>query len=183
MRGAGNDRPNPANHGNSFETIRSSSAWLSFAEQNGGPLQATDNSWSGRRDHLLFLFLYNTGACVSKALAVRVQDVQRHDYRAGQLVGKGRKKRTGHLWKETVQHIRAWLKLAALRPDHPLLPNRFGKPMTPTASNKGCDCTSKPLRPTARRCAVAAYPLIPFGTRRPWISFNLRSPLSPSHSG
>jgi hypothetical protein len=23
-------------------------------------LQAMDNSWSGRRDHLLFLFLYNT---------------------------------------------------------------------------------------------------------------------------
>jgi len=29
-------------------------------------LQAMDNSWSGRRDHLLFLFLYNTEARVPK---------------------------------------------------------------------------------------------------------------------
>src|SRR6266481_8094309 len=49
-------------------------------------LEAMDNSWSGRRDHLLFLFLYNTGARVSEALSVRVPD----DYRAVQLLGKGR---------------------------------------------------------------------------------------------
>jgi integrase/recombinase XerD len=93
-------------------------------------LQAMDNSRSGRRDHLLFLFLYNTGARVSEALSVRVQDVQRHDYRAVQLLGKGRKHRTVPLWKETVLHIRAWLKLAGLKSDRPLLPNRFGRPMT-----------------------------------------------------
>jgi integrase/recombinase XerD len=40
-------------------------------------LQAMDNSWSGRRDHLLFLFLYNTGARVSEALSVRVQTASR----------------------------------------------------------------------------------------------------------
>jgi integrase/recombinase XerD len=74
-------------------------------------LEAMDNSWSGRRDHLLFLFLYNTGARVSEALSVRVQDLR----------------------KETAQHIRAWLKLAGLKPDQPLVPNRFGKPMTRTA--------------------------------------------------
>jgi integrase/recombinase XerD len=96
-------------------------------------LQVMDNSWSGRRDHLLFLFLYNTGARVSEALSVRVQDLQRHDYRAVQLLGKGRKQRTVPLWKETTQHIRAWLKLAGLKPDQPLLPNRFGKAMTRTA--------------------------------------------------
>ena len=95
-------------------------------------LEAMDNSWSGRRDHLLFLFLYNTGARVSEALGVRVQDVQRNDYRAVQLVGKGRKQRMVPLWKETAHHIRAWLKLAGLKPDQPLLPNRFGGPMTRT---------------------------------------------------
>jgi integrase/recombinase XerD len=96
-------------------------------------LEAMDSSWSGRRDHLLFLFLYNTGARVSEALSVRVQDVRRDDYRAVQLLGKGRRQRTVPLWKETAQHIRAWLKLAGLKPDQPLLPNRFGKPMTRTA--------------------------------------------------
>lgn len=96
-------------------------------------LQTMDQSWSGRRDHLLFLFLYNTGARVSEALSVRVQDVQQDDYRAVQLLGKGRKQRMVPLWKETARHIRAWLKLAGLTPGQPLLPNRFGKPMTRTA--------------------------------------------------
>jgi integrase len=62
-----------------------------------------------------------------------VQDVQRDDYRAVQLLGKGRKQRTVPLWKETAQHIRAWLKLAGLKPDQPLLPNRFGRTMTRNA--------------------------------------------------
>jgi len=69
----------------------------------------------------------------SEALSVRVQDVQRNDYRAVQLLGKGRKQRTVPLWNETAQHIRAWLKHAGLKPDQPLLPNRFGRPMTRTA--------------------------------------------------
>ena len=77
--------------------------------------------------------VYNTGARVSEALSVQVQDVRRDDYRAVQLLGKGRRQRTVPLWKETAQHIRAWLKLAGLKPDQPLLPNRFGKPMTRTA--------------------------------------------------
>ena len=54
-----------------------------------------ENSWSERRDHLLFLFLYNAGARVSKALSVRFQNVQRDDYRAVQLLGKGRKQGRG----------------------------------------------------------------------------------------
>jgi integrase len=58
--------------------------------------------------------------------------VQRNDYRAVQLVGKGRKQRMVPLWKESAHHIRAWLKLAGLKPDQPLLPNRFGGPMTRT---------------------------------------------------
>src|SRR5260370_14954333 len=38
MRGTGNNRPNPADHGHSSETICPSSAGLSFAERNGGTL-------------------------------------------------------------------------------------------------------------------------------------------------
>jgi site-specific recombinase XerD len=73
-------------------------------------LQAIGNSWTGRRDHLLFLLLYNTGARVSEAISVCVQDVQRYDYRAVELLGKGRKQRTVPLRKETTHQIRAWLK-------------------------------------------------------------------------
>jgi hypothetical protein len=86
-----------------------------------------DNSWSGRRDHLFFLFLYNTGARVSEALSVQVQDVRREDYRTVQLLGKGRRQRMVPLWKETAQHIRAWLKLAGLKLDQYLLLNSLRK--------------------------------------------------------
>ena len=96
-------------------------------------LHATGDSWAGRRDHLLLLFLYNTGARVSEALSVRVQDVQRHDWRAVQLLGKGRKERMVPLWKETSQAIRNWIKFAGLTLDQPLFPNRFGTAMTRTA--------------------------------------------------
>jgi integrase/recombinase XerD len=123
-------------------------------------LQAMDNSWSGRRDHLLFLFLYNTGARVSEALSVRVQDVQRHDYRSVQLLGKGRKQRTVPLWKETVQHIRAWLRLAGLQPDQPLLPNRFGRPMTRTAVQQRLQLhvqTAQASCPSLRRRRISPH--------------------------
>jgi len=45
---------------------------LSFlsASEMTAILQATGDSWTGRRDHLLLLFLYNTGARVSEAIAV-----------------------------------------------------------------------------------------------------------------
>src|SRR5271166_749973 len=65
---------------------RTVSAYRDTQSEMQAILEAMDNSWSGRRDHLLFLFLYNTGARVSEALGVRVQDVQRNDYRAVQLL-------------------------------------------------------------------------------------------------
>ena len=133
-------------------------------------LQAMDNSWSGRRDHLLFLFLYNTGARVSEALSVQVQDVQRNDYRAVQLLGKGRKQRTVPLWKETAQHIRTWLKLAGLKPEQPLLPNRFGRPMTRTAVQQRLQLhvrTAQASCPSLRRRRISPHTIrhyVPFRT-------------------
>lgn len=112
--------------------VRPMLGFLSVAEMQA-ILHATGKSWAGQRDHLLFLFLYNTGARVSEALSTRVQDVQRHDYRAVQLMGKGRKQRMVPLWKETTRLIRNWVKVANLKSDQPLLPNRFGSQMTRTA--------------------------------------------------
>jgi integrase len=42
-------------------------------------LNATDETWTGRRDHLLFLLLYNTGARISEILSLRVKDISRDD--------------------------------------------------------------------------------------------------------
>jgi integrase/recombinase XerD len=55
-------------------------------------LAATDDTWTGRRDHLLILLLYNTGARISELLALRVQDVVGTQAKQVQLQGKGKSK-------------------------------------------------------------------------------------------
>jgi len=89
-------------------------------------LAATDDTWTGRRDHLLFLLLYNTGARISEILALRIADV---DLVSGQvaLTGKGRKQRRLPLWPLTQRRLRCWLKDRQGSAEAPLLPNRFGQ--------------------------------------------------------
>ena len=92
-------------------------------------LSATDDSWTGRRDHLLFLLLYNTGARVSELVALRVSDALAGDCRHLRLHGKGRKERQIPLWRSTQKRLRRWIKDNQLGTDSPLLPNRFGQPL------------------------------------------------------
>jgi integrase/recombinase XerD len=86
----------------------------------------TDDSWTGRRDHLLFLLLYNTGARVSELTALRAKDCN-----GGHLLlhGKGRKERQIPLWRSTQRLLTHWIKDNKLTPDSSLLPNRFGQPL------------------------------------------------------
>lgn len=63
--------------------------------------------WIGRRDRLLFAFLYNTGARISEALQLRASDVKD---RVAQLHGKGRKDRAVTLWRRTATEIRRWCR-------------------------------------------------------------------------
>jgi len=93
-------------------------------------LGAADDSWSGQRDHLLFLLLYNTGARVSEILGLRVRDVLATGSRHLALHGKGRKERTVPLWRSTQTRLRQWIKANHLESNAPLLPNRFGQPLT-----------------------------------------------------
>jgi site-specific recombinase XerD len=93
-------------------------------------LSMADDSWTGRRNHLLLLLLYNTGARVSEITAVRVRDVRSTDCRHVLLHGKGRKERTVPLWAETRRTLRRWLSENELLEDAPLLPNRFGQALT-----------------------------------------------------
>lgn len=55
----------------------------------------------GARDHALLLFLYNTGARVSEAIAIRRQDLQLTRPYHVRLHGKGGKDRICPLWPET----------------------------------------------------------------------------------
>jgi integrase len=92
-------------------------------------LAVTDGTWTGQRDHLLFLLLFNTGARISEILSLRVMDVNVAG-RQIELLGKGRKHRRVPLWPQTQRLLRRWLKDNCLSPEAPLLPNRFGQRLT-----------------------------------------------------
>ena len=92
-------------------------------------LAATDQTWTGQRDHLLWLLLYNTGARISEILALKVGDVSPAE-RHLELLGKGRKQRRVPLWPQTQKRLRRWLKDNHRPPEAPLLPNRFGQRLT-----------------------------------------------------
>jgi len=66
---------------------------------------------SGARDLALLLFLYNTGARVSEALAVRGEDLHLARPRQVRLHGKGDKDRLCPLWPETARALRTLLEL------------------------------------------------------------------------
>jgi len=128
----GPELPEPTRRVLSIPWKRHSQPLLGFLsrEEVQAILTATDSSWTGRRDQLLFQLLYNTGARVSEIIAVRVQDVLTGDSSQIQLHGKGRKHRVVPLWRQTQKQVRRWIKENELAPDAPLLPNRFGQPMS-----------------------------------------------------
>jgi site-specific recombinase XerD len=82
--------------------------------------------WTGRRNRLLFQLLYNTGARVSEMAKLRVADVIQDQSRTIRFTGKGRKQRILPISKSTRRLLQAWLKENGLKPEQPLLPNRFG---------------------------------------------------------
>ena len=86
--------------------------------------------WTGRRNRLLFQLLYNTGARVSEITHLRVADVIQDQSRTIRFTGKGRKQRILPISKSTRRLLQAWIKENALKPEQPLLPNRFGQALS-----------------------------------------------------
>jgi len=91
-------------------------------------LAAPDQSSSqGTRDHALLLFLYNAGARVSEAVALRIGDIDWHN-KSVRIIGKGNKERRCPLWAETIERLR---HLTGERPrEAPVFLNRRGEPLT-----------------------------------------------------
>jgi site-specific recombinase XerD len=87
-------------------------------------------SFSGHRDYVMFMTLYNTGARVSEIIRLRFNDICLKDKAFIIIHGKGRKQRSVPLWKSTAKHMRDWF--FRLSPDGtvPVFPNRHGKPLT-----------------------------------------------------
>jgi site-specific recombinase XerD len=87
-------------------------------------------SEAGARDYALLLFLYNTGARVSEALAVRVQDLSLRCPQQVRLHGKGSKDRFCPLWRETSDTLRSLPAIRDARPGDLLFCNRQGHALT-----------------------------------------------------
>ena len=100
-------------------------------EQMLAVLDLPGTDWLATRDRVLLHLLYNSGARVSELVAIRVDDVVTGDGACVHLLGKGRKRRTVPLWKNTAKRVRAWLALdGAPAGKEPLLPTRKGAFMT-----------------------------------------------------
>jgi len=87
----------------------------------------------GQRDHLLLLFLYNTGARADEAAQVLVGDlnfahVPKRDLSWVKLRGKGNKLRHCPLWPQTVNELAAAIQGRV--PAERVFLNRYGRPIT-----------------------------------------------------
>src|ERR1035437_10003938 len=97
------------------------------AEQVHAILEApAPDTFSGKRDRLLFQLLYNTGARASEIVALNRQDLLPGSCQTVTLHGKGRKQRTVPLWPKTSRQLRHWLEQLPTEPSTPVFVNRFG---------------------------------------------------------
>ena len=110
------------------KAIRRAAVYLE-PEEARAVIDAIDRrSRCGERDHALLLFLYNTGARVSEALAIRACDLRLEKPLQVRLLGKGRKERICPLWSETASALRQIMRSG--KPDDYLFRNTRGAPLT-----------------------------------------------------
>jgi site-specific recombinase XerD len=84
----------------------------------------------GVRDHALLLFLFNTGARISEALDVRIEDLSLSQPKQVRLRGKGNKIRLCPLWGETVTDLRRLLNSRPVDPGEPIFRSVRGNSLT-----------------------------------------------------
>jgi len=101
------------------------------------------NTWTGQRDHLLLLMLYNTGARVTEIINIKFKDIDLIHQKVVHLHGKGRKERIIPLWNNTISEIKHWCNSIDSQEQNYLLPNRFGKMMSRFGVNQRLRCCSK----------------------------------------
>jgi site-specific recombinase XerD len=87
-------------------------------------------AWSGRRDRVLFLTLFNSGARASEILAVKGADLRIGATSTVRLHGKGRKERVLPLWRKTARALSAWIKANRIGGDELVFANARGSPLS-----------------------------------------------------
>jgi site-specific recombinase XerD len=91
-------------------------------------IAAVGSGPAGDRDRALLLLLYNTGARVSEALAVRITDLHLERPRQVRLCGKGGKERICPLWADTAAALHALPVFSGSQ--ETLFRNARGQPLT-----------------------------------------------------
>ena len=126
-------------------------------------LAAPDEStWSGRRDRVLLLTMYNTGARVSEIISVRQQDLDLNRQHSVHLHGKGRTILISPLWAETVVVLRKWINSSDLPTNTIVFPNRFGEPLTRSGVRQRLQCACRSavkICPSLKRRNVTPHSL------------------------
>jgi site-specific recombinase XerD len=87
-------------------------------------------TWIGRRDRTLLLMTAQTGLRVSELIALCCRDVVLGQGAHVRCLGKGRKARCTPLRDDAVSALRAWLDERGARPEYPLFPNRYNRPLS-----------------------------------------------------
>jgi len=94
-------------------------------------IEAPDKTtFSGHRDFVMFMTLYNTGARVSEIIKLLVSDICLESKASVLIHGKGRKQRAVPLWSSTKRHLKRWLLQLKSDSQEPLFPNRGGQPLS-----------------------------------------------------
>ncbi len=84
-------------------------------------------TWTGRRDHAMFVLAIQTGLRISELTQLNCEDVTLGTGQNVHCVGKGRKERRTPLVALTVSVLRSWLAERDGAPSEPLLPTVTGK--------------------------------------------------------
>lgn len=94
-------------------------------------IEAPDKlTFSGYRDFVMFMTMYNTGARVSEIIRLKVCDINLEGRASILIHGKGRKQRIVPLWNSTKHHLKNWLFQIKSDPGGPIFPSRCGKPLS-----------------------------------------------------
>jgi integrase/recombinase XerD len=94
-------------------------------------LAACDRStWTGRRDHAMFLLAVQTGLRVSELIGLTCADLVLGRGAHVHCVGKGRKERRTPLLPATVAALKVWLAERGGHPTDPLFPTSTGRQLS-----------------------------------------------------
>jgi len=118
-------------------------------------------TWSGRRDSVLLMTMYNTGARVSEIINVNKRDLDLQRQHTIHLYGKGRKERIIPLWPETVAALKEWINSNSLT--EAVFTNRFADRLTRSGVRQRLACA---CRKAIKNCpSLASRHLSPHSIR------------------